>query len=36
MGKDDTLYARAAGVVDFKTGRRGRVISVLPDTDAAA
>ena len=23
MGKDDTLYARSAGVVDFKTGRRG-------------
>ncbi len=37
MGKDDTLYARAAGVVDFKTGRRGRVISVLPgDADSAA
>jgi large subunit ribosomal protein L27 len=36
MGKDDTLYARAAGTVDFKTGRRGRVISVLPDGDAAA
>ena len=31
MGKDDTLYARAAGVVDFSTGRRGRVVSVLPD-----
>ena len=30
MGKDDTLYARAAGVVDFRTGRRGRVVSVLP------
>jgi large subunit ribosomal protein L27 len=36
MGKDDTLYARAAGVVDFKTGRRGRVVSILPDGDAAA
>jgi large subunit ribosomal protein L27 len=36
MGRDDTLYARAAGVVDFKTGRRGRVVSVLPDGDAAA
>ena len=34
MGKDDTLYARAAGVVDFKTGRRGRVISVLSQDDA--
>src|SRR3954466_11949449 len=36
MGKDDTLYARAAGVVDFRTGRRGRVISALPDGDPAA
>jgi large subunit ribosomal protein L27 len=36
MGKDDTLYARAAGVVDFKTGRRGRVVSILPDGDTAA
>lgn len=36
MGKDDTLYARSAGVVDFKTGRRGRVVSILPDADAAA
>jgi large subunit ribosomal protein L27 len=29
-GKDDTLFAKAAGTVDFKTGRRGRVVSVLP------
>jgi large subunit ribosomal protein L27 len=38
MGKDDTLFARSAGVVDFKTGRRGRVVSVLPgdDTQPAA
>ncbi len=37
MGKDDTLFARGAGVVDFTTGRRGRVVSVLPqDGDAAA
>jgi large subunit ribosomal protein L27 len=38
IGKDDTLYARAAGTVDFTTGRRGRVISILPDAaeDAAA
>jgi large subunit ribosomal protein L27 len=36
MGKDDTLYARSAGVVDFKTGRRGRVVSILPDGDTAA
>ena len=29
IGKDDTIYANRAGVVDFKTGRRGRVVSVL-------
>jgi large subunit ribosomal protein L27 len=37
MGKDDTLYARAEGVVDFRTGRRGRVVSVVPaEADSAA
>ena len=30
IGKDDTLYARAAGKVVFKRGRAGRVISVEP------
>ena len=30
IGKDDTIYARSPGVVVFKTGRRGRVISVDP------
>ena len=30
IGKDDTIFARRAGIVDFKTGRRGRTISVLP------
>ena len=30
IGKDDTIYARRAGLVDFKTGRRGRVVSVVP------
>lgn len=28
MGKDDTIFAKSAGVVQFKTGWRGRVISV--------
>ena len=31
VGKDDTIYAARAGTVEFRTGRRGRVISVLPD-----
>jgi large subunit ribosomal protein L27 len=30
IGKDDTIYARRAGTVEFKAGRRGRVISVTP------
>ena len=30
LGKDDTLFAKAAGTVDFKTGRKGRVVSILP------
>ena len=30
IGKDDTLFARAAGTVEFTRGRRGRVISVVP------
>ena len=28
IGKDDTIYAKAAGTVVFSEGRRGRVISV--------
>jgi large subunit ribosomal protein L27 len=29
IGRDDTIYARTAGVVEFKEGRKGRVISVV-------
>ena len=36
MGKDDTLFAKAEGIVDFKTGRRGRVVSILPAEGDAA
>ena len=35
LGKDDTLYARAAGTLAFTTGRRGRVVSVVPAGDGA-
>jgi large subunit ribosomal protein L27 len=28
IGKDDTLYARAAGTVKFERGRRGRTVSI--------
>jgi large subunit ribosomal protein L27 len=30
LGKDDTIYAARPGVVQFSSGRRGRVISVEP------
>ena len=30
VGKDDTIYAARPGVVQFASGRRGRVISVEP------
>jgi large subunit ribosomal protein L27 len=35
IGKDDTLFATAAGIVEFTTGRRGRVVNVVPDGDAS-
>ena len=31
IGKDDTIFAKRPGTVDFATKRRGRVISVLPE-----
>jgi large subunit ribosomal protein L27 len=30
IGSDDTIYARRAGVVEFREGRRGRTVSVEP------
>ena len=36
IGKDDTLYARAAGTVQFTTGRRGRVVSVVGADEASS
>ncbi len=30
IGKDDTIYARRAGTVEFARGRRGRTVSVVP------
>jgi large subunit ribosomal protein L27 len=29
IGKDDSIFAKRAGVVEFKAGRRGRTISVI-------
>lgn len=31
IGRDDTIFAQRAGKVQFKHGRKGRVISVLAD-----
>ena len=36
IGKDDTIFAARPGTVQFHNGRRGRVISVLPEGDAQA
>ena len=33
IGKDDTLFARGAGTVQFTEGRRGRVVSIQPDAE---
>jgi large subunit ribosomal protein L27 len=30
IGKDDTIFAKSAGIVQFRTNRRGRVISIDP------
>ena len=34
IGKDDTIFAKAAGTVQFTTGRRGRMISISPAENA--
>jgi large subunit ribosomal protein L27 len=36
IGRDDTIFARSAGTVQFTTGRRGRMISVVAAAEAAA
>ena len=30
LGKDDTLFAKRPGIVQFRTGHRGRFVSVDP------
>jgi large subunit ribosomal protein L27 len=35
IGKDDTIFAKSAGIVQFNRGWRGRVISVEQPPDAA-
>jgi large subunit ribosomal protein L27 len=34
IGRDDTIFAKTAGVVEFKTGRKGRQISVVAQASA--
>ena len=31
LGRDDTIFAARAGRVEFRTGRRGRTVSVGPE-----
>ncbi|MDQ6807027.1 MAG: 50S ribosomal protein L27 [Actinomycetota bacterium] len=35
IGKDDTIFAKSPGTVQFTTGRRGRVISVAAESAGA-
>jgi large subunit ribosomal protein L27 len=35
IGRDDTIFAKAPGIVQFTEGRRGRVISVSPAEPSA-
>ena len=30
LGRDDTIFAKRPGTVEFRTGRKGRLISVTP------
>ena len=31
IGRDDTIFATRPGMVEFKTGRKGRTITILPE-----
>jgi large subunit ribosomal protein L27 len=33
IGKDDTIFAARAGTIEFRTGRRGRMITVVPPSE---
>ncbi len=33
IGKDDTIFAARAGTIEFRTGRRGRMITVVPPAE---
>ena len=33
IGKDDTIFAARAGTIEFSTGRRGRMIAVVPPSE---
>ena len=35
IGKDDTLYAKAEGLLEFTTKRNKRVVNVVPVADAS-
>jgi large subunit ribosomal protein L27 len=33
IGKDDTIFAKSAGTVEFRQTARGRTVAVVPDSD---
>ncbi len=33
IGKDHTIFAARAGTIEFRTGRRGRMITVVPPAE---
>jgi large subunit ribosomal protein L27 len=35
LGRDHTLFARSAGLVEFTRGRAGRVVNIVPADTAA-
>ena len=37
IGKDDTLYARTDGIVNFRKGRHNKsIVSIIPEVEAEA
>ena len=36
IGRDDTIFAKGPGIIQFTTGRRGRVVSIAPLEDVEA
>ena len=33
IGKDDTIFAKSAGTVEFRQNARGRTVTIVPDAE---